>query len=245
LGIFISLTPWILLAAGLAAFVGGLRCFADRERAGVFARPAAAIVALAFLLGMGTPIGLWFASNPKRMQGFGSFGHILIGLMVIIGLVALFAPLLAFHLTRALWGSVASGSQPPPDPKDPFERAEASEERGDSQAAVERYEWLLKHEPAHFEARTRLAELLARTGKLHRATQVLDDGLGLLDVEDRARSRWRELKGRIEDGSFGDAKPEGERPTFKALGDVRHARLEAFGKDPAAGGDDEGPLAGC
>jgi len=242
LGIFISLTPWILLAVGTVALVGGWRCFADREGAGLFAHPAAGIVAVTFLLGMGAPIGLWFASNPKRMEGFGSFGHILIGLMLIVGLVALFAPLLAYHLGRALGKSFATESTPLPDPEDPFERAKVSEERGDSQAAIERYEWLLKHDPAHFDARTRLAELLARTGKLHRATEALDDGLGLPDVEDKARSRWRELRGRIEDGSFGEARPEGERPSFKALGDVKHARLEAFRKDPVAGGGDDGPI---
>jgi len=125
------------------------------------------------------------------------------------------------------------------------ERAKAAEERGDSQSAIERYEWLLKKKPEHVDARTRLAELLARTGKFHRATQVLDDGLGLPGVEGRMLAKWRELKERIEDGTFGDARPEGERPTFKALADVRHARLEELRKDPAAGRDDEGPLAGC
>ena len=247
LGTFIGLTPWILLATGVAAFVGGLRCFADRERAGVFAHPVAGIIAATFLLGMGVPIGLWFASNPDRMGGqgvltLGSFGNVLIGLMVTVGLFVLFAPLLAYHLGRALGRSFATESTPPPDPEDPFERAKAAEERGDSQAAVERYEWLLKREPAHFEARTRLADLLARTGKLHRSRHVLDDGLGLPDVDDRMRSEWRRLKGRIADGSFGVATPEGDSPSLKALGDVKHARLEAFREDPVAGGGDDGPL---
>jgi hypothetical protein len=245
LGYFIALAPWILVAAGLVALVGGHRCYADPDRAGVFAHPAAAVIAVTFLLGMGTPIGLWFASGPGRDRGWGSAGYLIVGLSFVAGIMMMFAPLLAYHLTRVLGKTLVSESQPPPDPEDPFERAKAAEERGDSRSAIERYAWVLENEPSHFDARARLADLLARTGRSERAKGVLDEGIALTDAEGWMRSKWRELRQRIEERSLGEEEAEGDRPTFKALGDVRPARLKAWETRPTSGkdnADDDGPL---
>lgn len=228
-----------LLGGGFVAYLGGWRCRFNIDRAGVFSYPVAGVATVVWLLVWGA-----FAFASSGDHDFVAFGKV----VIIIPIGFLYAPLLAYHAGQAFAAVFSTESALPPDPEDPFERAKAAEERGDSRSAVERYEWILEREPAHFDARTRLAELLARTSRLRRARDVLDKGLALPDVEGWKRFKWRELGLRIEEGSFGDAKPEGERPTFKALGDVSPARLEAWEGRPRSGGNDsnddngDGPL---
>jgi hypothetical protein len=222
-----------LLGGGFVAYFGGWRCRFDNDRAGAFDRPVAGAAALVWLLVWAALVFLSSGDHP-----YSAFGKV----VIVIPIAFLYAPFLAFHAAEALRRAFSTESALPPDPEDPFERAKAAEERGDSQAAVERYAWLLEREPAHFDARIRLAELLARAGKLQRAKDVLEEGIALPDAEGWMRFKWQELRLLIEEGSFGEGKPEGEKPTFRALGDVRPARLEAWNERPRSGGGDDGPL---
>ncbi len=231
-----SVSVLALMVGGGVAYYGGWRCRFDNDRAGAFGHPAAGIVALVYYLGF-TSLAVTSGVDPFTM----------IGIVVVLGL--LYAPLLAYHAAEALQSTFSTASAPPPDPEDPFERAKAAEERGDSRSAVERYEWVLENEPIHFDARARLADLLARAGRLERAKEVLDKGLALPNAEGWMRFKWRELRQRIEERVLGEEKSEGDRPTFKALGEVRATRLKAWESRPTSdgdggnsGGNDDGPL---
>jgi tetratricopeptide (TPR) repeat protein len=221
-----------LLGGGFVAYFGGWRCRFDLDRAGAFDRPVAGAAALVWLLVWGA---LVFASSADH--GLAAFGKV----VIVVPIALLYAPFLAFHAAESLRRAFSTESALPPDPEDPFERAKAAEDRGDTRAAVERYEWLLEREPAHFDARTRLADLLARTGRLERAREVLDKGIALDDAEGWMRFKWRELRTRIEERVLGEEKSEDGLPTFRALGDVRAARLEAWEERPRSG-DEDGPL---
>lgn len=238
----ISFVPYVVVIVGIVAYVGGRRCRFDPERAGIFAHPLAGVAAVAFLLAMLSPIGLWFAGGPTGKAGgaglAGGAGYLIVYLFCLVGALFLYAPLLAYHATQLLAAIFSTTSQPEPEPEDPVERAKAAEEKGRTVTAIERYEWTLKEEPDNVEARTRLAELLSRTGRIERARKVLDDGLALVDSRNPAGAEWRTLKRRWEEGDAGEAAPEGPPPKHKAFGKVRTPRLEAHNKSSPQPEDD-------
>lgn len=214
----------ILFAVGWVAFFGGWRCYTDPDSAGVFAHPAAALVALAFLAGM---VALIVLGSGSRL-----FGVIAAGLFL-----PLYGPLLWYHLTRALTGTVSALSQPAPEPTDPLERARAAEERGDTVIAVERYLWLLEREPSHEGARTRLAELLARMGRAEWSKDVIEKGMSLAEAGPEARAEWHALRLRWQEGNAVEALPD-EKPKFRGLEDSPTPRLDMHAEAQSARGDE-------
>jgi hypothetical protein len=222
----------ILFAVGWVAFFGGWRCYSDPDSAGVFAHPAAALVAFAFLAGM---VALIVLGSGSRLSGVIAAGLFL----------PLYGPLLWYHLTRALTGTVSALSQPAPEPADPFERARAAEERGDTEIAVERYLWLLEREPSHEAARKGLAELLARMGRAEWSKDVIEKGMSLAEAGPEARAGWHALRLKWQEGKALEAPPD-EKPRFRGLEDSptprldMHAEAQSTGDDESAVPFDEG-----
>lgn len=214
----------ILFAVGWVAFFGGWRCYTDPDSAGAFAHPAAAVVAFVFFAGM---VALIVLGSGSRL-----FGIIATGLFL-----PLYGPLLWYHLTSVLTGTVSVLSQPPPEPTDPLERARAAEDRGDTVIAVERYLWLLEREPSHEEARTRLADLLARTGRVEWSKEVVETGMSLAEVGPEARAEWRALRLKWQEGKGVQAPSDGG-PRLRGMEDSPTPRLDMHAEAQSAKGDE-------
>ncbi len=225
------LSTFIVLAGGVVALVGGWRCYADPDRAGVFGHPAAGIVTITFLAAMMTPLALSFRGDP------GGPGQVITGVFYLAFIMFLYAPLLAYHATQLAARMFSTVSQPPPEPTDPLERARAAEERGDTVIAVERYLRLLEAEPSHEEARTRLADLLARTGRVEWSKEVVEKGMSLAEVGPEARAEWRALRLKWQEGKGVEAPSDG-RPKLRGLEDSPTPRLDVHAEAQSARGDE-------
>jgi len=225
-----SFSTFIVLAGGVVALVGGWRCYADADRAGVFRHPAAGIVTITFLAAMMTPLALSFRG------GLGGPGEVITGVFYLAFIMFLYAPLLAYHATQLAARAFSPVSQPAPEPTDPLERAKAAEERGDTAVAVERYLWLLEREPSHEAARTGLAELLARMGRAEWSKDVIEKGMSLAEVGAGVRAEWRALRLKWQEGNVVEA-PRGEKPKFRGLEDSPTPRLDMHAEAQSADGD--------
>lgn len=218
----------MIIIYGAVALVGGLRCYFDTEYAGVFRHPAAGMVAMMF---------------PAAMMAFvaaigGDVAGTIFPLVLATGMSI---PLLAYHLVNALSRMLSPVSQPAPEPEDPFERAKAAEDRGDTVIAVERYMRLLEGEPSHEEARTRLMEILARTGRVEWSRDVIERGLALPEVGPAARAEWRALILKWKEGKGGDVPPRDGKPRMRGLEDSPTTRLDAH-VEASSGRCDESPV---
>lgn len=226
MGALIAVAPYALFVVGVLAFRGGWLCRYRPERAGFWAHPAAALAVLTFMAAMIAPLSRWVARRSAAGGVYGAGGVILTVFFIAL-LALLYGRLLGYHAGVILSGMFSTVSEPPPDPEDPFERAKAAEDRGDVRGAIERYSWLLERRPAHAGARTRLAELLARTRRLGRASALLDEGIALLEAPEEARAHWRLLKEKWARGEIGEESGTGGAFRHAAFGDVTTARLEA------------------
>jgi hypothetical protein len=176
----------LLVAAGLVAFRAAWLCYRSPERAGWWTDPRSALVLLVFLATMTGPMMIWIERG--AIEGWGNAAYR--AAAYVVG-VLLCIPFMAYHAGALVERAFTAESQPPPEPEDPFERARASEERGDVRGAIERYSFLLDEEPSHAEARMRLAELLARTRRAHQAAALVEQGL---EVEGTPPAASAELK---------------------------------------------------
>ena len=208
-----------LLAGGFVVFFAGRRCWLASERAGFWMSPWSLVAVLSLLI-------------PGFVAAVSESGNPFVGVVLAVPMGFLLAPLIAYHVSALVTRAVLPEEQPPPEPEDPFERAKAAEDRGDNTVAVERYLWLLDREPAHIEARVRLARLFAETGRIEQALEALDKGLALKDMPSAEKAEWRALRREFaERHVVGDA--AGGVASRHPMGRVHTARMDAHdgGKD--------------
>jgi hypothetical protein len=213
---------------GVVALVGGLRCYFDSEHAGFFRHPAVGIVAITF---------------PAAMMALAAaVGGDVTGIIFPLALATIMsAPLLAYQLVGAFARTFSPVSQLAPEPTDPLLRAKAAEDRADTVIAVERYLRLLEAEPSHKEARTRLADLLARTGRIEWSKEVVEKGMSLAEAGPEARAEWRALRLKWEEGKGVEA-PSGEGPRLRGLEDSPTPRLDMHAEAQSAADDSAVPF---
>ncbi len=192
----------LVFAVGLVAYRAAWLCYRDPDRAGFWLDPRAGLILFAFLAGMAAPLVTWL----ERGIGLGGWAFAW-RCAVFILILVLYLPLLTHYAGRALARILNPLSQPPPEPADPFERARAAEERGDVRTAIERYSTLLDARPTHVEARTRFAQLLARTRRLAWGKDIIGRGLALEGVPGAEKAKWKVLLRDWEEGRLGETPP--------------------------------------
>jgi succinate dehydrogenase hydrophobic anchor subunit len=227
----------VAFVGGVAALRAGWLCRTDPERAGRWANPWAPAAVLVFLMTAVGPFMLWVEDGART-----GVGMWLTRFATCLVIFALYLPYLTFHAGSLLAALLRPEPQPEPESVDPFERARASEEGGDVRAAVERYQKLLEEEPAHVEARTRLAQLMAKTRRFEQGKEILRQGLALEEVASAEKAEWKSLLRRLEEGDLGEQAPEDAGFGHLALGGVTATRIKAHEESKKDPPEDERPI---